>query len=89
MPKQPIVAVLLSSDAELRGRGIGFGAGIEDSNKFVSVDEFGVLVAGNVSYGGERLLDHVRDNPLCLAGSTVIGGHTVAEYTECPGGDIN
>ena len=85
MPEEPVVAVFVSGGAEFWGRGVGFGASIEDSNNLVSVDELGMLVASNIGYCRKCLFDHVGDNALGLSWSVVIDGHAIAEYTKRPG----
>jgi hypothetical protein len=85
MPKQPVIAMFIGSSAKLWGREVGFGASVKDSNDLVSVSEFVMFVTCDVSYGGKRLLDHVRNDALSLAGTIVIDGHAVTEYTEGPG----
>ena len=85
MPKEPVIAMLLGGSAKFWSREVGFGSSVKDGNNLVSMSKFVMFVDSDISYGGKRLLDHVRDDALGLAGTIVVDGSAVAEYAKCPG----
>ena len=85
MPKEPVIAMLLGGSAKFWSREVGFGSSVKDGNNLVSMSEFVMFVDSDISYGGKRLLDHVGDDALGLAGTIVVDGSAVAEYAKCPG----